>query len=173
MKPLEELLLRRFAKKQARKFYKKDDILFFNNQKRFMICIDEHNKLFILKDGFLDEVGALPSGEARLLELRLSTAEVARVLEMEDFVLNIEKRFLESRFLYSPKAKRKMFYSGQSNLYFILELKDKEQNYLIHPFKNFDTIFFGEELENVDAITSALALELGMLQYDPIVSKLL
>lgn len=148
--------------------------MILNNGDRFMVCIDENNALYIFKNEFLFELGSEPAIKTlETMEIKLNEDEKARVLEMEDFVLNFEKRFLESNFLYSTKAKRKILYSSTSNIYFILERNRHGVELIIHPFNDFDSLLTGEKPEGVDELASSIAMEMGFLAFDPLGSKLL
>jgi len=139
-----------------------------------MICIDEKNTAHVFKHGRLHTLeGDCASNGLKKLSISLTKEESERLFEMEDFAQNLEQKFLQGKFLYSPKAHRKIFYSGQSDIYFIMARLKNEQHYNIFPFENFDTLFLGEESENIDELTSSLAMELGMLTYNPEVAVLL
>jgi hypothetical protein len=51
----------------------------------------------------------------------------------------------------------------------------KEDKITIHPFKDLDTLLFqeGPDEEEVSSMSSALALELGMMQYNPLMKGFL
>jgi hypothetical protein len=58
-------------------------------------------------------------------------------------------------------------------MFFILEWRRGEENFTIHPFKDFDTLFLGAKEEDINSLTSSIALEIGALSYDPVLNKLL
>lgn len=146
-----------------------------DNENRFLACIDEKNDLTIVVGKYLYELGSQDSILNTLSRDNIYLEEVHKSLlvEMEDFIINLEEKFLESNFLYSKNSKRKIFYSNRTNMFFILEWRRGEENFTIHPFKDFDTLFLGAKEEDINSLTSSIALEIGALSYDPVLNKLL
>ena len=146
--------------------------MFITSDERFLVYVDEINDFYIIKDNLVKMLKKDSKKEylEKIEFLRSSEKEI--VLEMIDYVDFIEEQFLKSYSLYSKASKRKIFYSSKTNIYFILEYKRGSDNYTVHPFKDFDALYLKRE-EDVASFSSLLALELGALNYDPVLQKLL
>lgn len=144
-------------------------------KERFMVIIDHENLIYVLQNESLYRLNKEKRAEEGLAHagILLQEHEKEIVLELEDFVENIEDKFLETKFWYSKSSKRKIIYSGRSDLYFIFEWERRSQNLTIHPFRDFDTIFLGEKENDVESIEKAIVLEMGLIEKDPVLHGIL
>lgn len=134
-----------------------------------LFCMDEANALYLFKD---DAIHTLSSNEDN--SISLSEKESEAIETLKSFATNYESQFLDTTHLYSHSDKRKIFYSFNARFYFIL-VWNEEDKITIHPFKDLDTLLFqeGPNEEEASSISSALALELGMMQYNPLMKGFL
>jgi len=133
-----------------------------------LLCLDETNSVHLFKDNRAYNLSSAKEEEV------LSTKEKAVMETMQTYVNTYETQFLDTTHLYPHHAKRKLFYSFHAHFYFIL-VWDEAQKITIHPFKELDALLFqeGAKEEEVSAISTALAMELGRLQHDPLLAGVL
>ncbi len=134
-----------------------------------LLCMDEANALYLFKDDAIHELSSNEDNSISLNEKELEAIET-----LKSFVTNYESQFLDTTHLYSHSEKRKIFYSFNARFYFIL-VWGKEDKITIHPFKDLDALLFqeGPDEEEISSMSSALALELGMMQYNPLMKGFL
>ena len=134
-----------------------------------IMCLDETNTLLLFKNGMIYNLTKKQEKEPKLSKNEISVKQ-----DIENYASVYEKQYLETTRLYSRNEKRKIFYSFQSSFFFILVWKENNQ-IAIHPFKDLDTLLFqeGPDEEEVSSMSSALALELGMMQYNPLMKGFL
>jgi len=134
-----------------------------------IMCLDETNTLLLFKNGMIYNLTNKQEKAPKLSKNEINVKQ-----DIENYASMYEKQYLDTTRLYSRNEKRKIFYSFQSSFFFILVWKENNQ-ITIHPFKDLDTLLFqeGPDEEEVSSMSSALALELGMMQYNPLMKGFL
>jgi len=134
-----------------------------------IMCLDETNTLLLFKNGMIYNLTNKQEKAPKLSKNEINVKQ-----DIENYASMYEKQYLDTTRLYSRNEKRKIFYSFQSSFFFILVWKENNQ-IAIHPFKDLDALLFQEapDEEEVSSMSSALALELGMMQYNPLMKGFL
>lgn len=137
--------------------------------KETLVCMDERGCFYVAKAGQLHCLGKGVLGDGT----ELSGQKEQRAQEaMATYVKEHEERFLDTSNLYSPHHKRKLFYSSNLECYCIFVWDENNQVH-IHPFRDFEELMLGEEVQEVEQLSGALARMVGMMQYNPAMAKLL